>query len=452
MTLQNKSPMHQLMKNKIFVLTTTLLIATAAVGGLLIVGLAQPAAAQPGAEVFSRNNLPQAISAYVPPMGIPAPSFGIDDSHAMYSGTMFDYDGDGTPEAPYQDAGNGPYTHYVDNTHPNCSNAYEYGTVDDPLCDLYRGGLSITLPPGSVVEIHGGPYSYQGWQRITSQGTASTPVFVRSVDPVMKVRIEGDSGDHDLRIEGSYFILENLEFYRGAFIRIWDGSDHISIRHVEIHNPIGATVGWGTALYGGEDTSDIVLYQNHIHHNVRGNDLDLHGTGTGPGSARIWILDNHIHHNSGDAFQACHYCIPAPHDIYVGRNEMHHDRENGVDLKTIHNVIVSENLIYGYEPSATSNGDAVVIGSNGLDPGQGYGPDNAWLIFNEIRDSHRGIRVEGVYNGWILGNVHPWVGQRRDCSGYQGALRKCIYNRQYDFIRNRRAASQLALWGGSCGH
>ncbi len=349
---------------------------------------------------------------YQPPIGIPAPSFGIDESHTMYQGQLFDYDGNGTPEAPYKDAGNGPYTHYVDNTNPNCSNADDYGTATAPLCDLYKGGSTITLPPGSVVEIHGGAYSYQNWKRIISQGTAANPVFVRAVDPNAKVLIQGDNDDHDLRIEGAYLILENLEFYRGAFVRIWDGAHHISVRNLEVHNPIGALVGWGTALYGGTNTHDIVIYKNHIHDNVRVDGNDLHGTGTGPGSERIWILENHIHHNSGDAFQACHYCLPAPRYVYVGGNEMHDDRENGVDLKTIHDVVVSENVIYGYESSTTSIGDAIVVGSNGLDPDAGYGPDNAWILFNDIRDSHRGIRVEGVYNGWIMGNTIHAIGSQ----------------------------------------
>ena len=45
-----------------------------------------------------------------PPIGIPQPPFGIVESHTMYQGQLYDYDNDGTPEAPYKDAGNGPYT------------------------------------------------------------------------------------------------------------------------------------------------------------------------------------------------------------------------------------------------------------------------------------------------------------------------------------------------------
>ncbi|MEO7723199.1 MAG: hypothetical protein ABIU29_00695 [Chthoniobacterales bacterium] len=51
--------------------------------------------------------------AYSPPIGILAPSFGIDQVVTMYSGQTYTFtDGRGT--IVYPDAGNGPYTHYVD--------------------------------------------------------------------------------------------------------------------------------------------------------------------------------------------------------------------------------------------------------------------------------------------------------------------------------------------------
>ncbi|VAW42931.1 hypothetical protein MNBD_CHLOROFLEXI01-3209 [hydrothermal vent metagenome] len=104
---------------------------------------------QSGAALPQADQPQQLAAAYQPPIGIPAPSFGIDEAHTMYQRQLFDYDGDGTPEAPYNDAGNGPYTHYVDSTHPNCSNSYDYGTAAAPLCDIYKGDLSITLAPGA---------------------------------------------------------------------------------------------------------------------------------------------------------------------------------------------------------------------------------------------------------------------------------------------------------------
>jgi hypothetical protein len=130
----------------------------------------------------------------------------------------------------------------------------------------------------------------------------------------------------------------------------------------------------------------------------------------GAAAERIWILGNHIHHNSGDAFQAAHRAIPAPRFVYVGGNRFHHDRENGVDLKSIRDVVISQNVIYGYKPSGTSVGDAIVVGSNGLNPEAPYGPVRSWVLFNEIRDSQTGIRVEGAADCWIIGNLIRSVG------------------------------------------
>ena len=351
---------------------------------------------------------PAAWAVYSPPIGIPAPSFGIDEAHTMYDDATYDF---GTGPMPYPDAGSGPYTHYIDNTDPNATNTNNpYGSPDKPRLDIFDG-LSRTLAAGSVVEIHGGPYNYTGWKKIISQGTASKPIFIRSVDPNSMVRTQaGTDNLHDLRIEGSYLIMENQEYYDGAYIRIWDNSDHIAIRSCEIHNPTDRWVAIGSVLSMQTYCDDIVVYQNHIHHNRRlktppDTPDDCHGVSIGAGTENVWILDNHMHENSGDAFQASHLAIPAPRYIYVGDNEFHDDYENGVDLKSINDVVVSQNVIYGYETSATSAGDAIVVGSNGYDPVPPYGPLRSWILFNDIRDSETGIRVEGAVDCWILGNT-----------------------------------------------
>ncbi len=121
------------------------------------------------------------------------------------------------------------------------------------------------------------------------------------------------------------------------------------------------------------------------------------------GASNVWVLENHVHHNSGDAFQASHRASISPHHVYIGRNVFHEDRENGVDLKNIHDVVVSQNVMYGYARSRTSLGDAVVIGSMGVSPTKG--PHRSWFLFNDIRDSRNGIRVEGARDCWIIGNT-----------------------------------------------
>jgi len=355
-----------------------------------------------GAEASQTN----AASAYIPPAGIPAPTFGINESHRIYASQTFEAGG-----FTYRDAGHGPYTHYVDNTDPTATNEDNpYGTAERPRKDLFDR-WSVSLPAGSVVEIHGGPYVYEGWRRIEARGTREKPVFVRGVSADGRMRIRGGPKTHHMRLDASYFVLEDLEFYDRAFPQVWGKNHHIALRYLEVHNPSGQGGAGGSAIGTGSGTRDIVIYRNHIHHNERTKihdgkltPDDCHGVNVGSGIERIWILGNHVHHNSGDAVQGSHRAEIAPRYVYIGGNLFHEDRENAVDLKTIRDVVVSQNTMYGYERSETSCGDAVVVGSNGYDPQQGFGPDNVWLLFNVIRESRTGIRVEGVRNGWIIGN------------------------------------------------
>ena len=336
---------------------------------------------------------------YVPPIGIPAPPFGINESHTMYAGQYYAAGG-----FNYRDAGNGPYTHYVDSTDPSATDAGNpYGTAATPRASLPLG----TLAAGSVVEIHGGPFVFNNDLNFLSQGTAADPVFIRGVDVDSKAVIHGTAGTHVVfRVSGSYAIVENLHMTYGVRFQAASSSDHISIRYCEVDGPDGVALAGGTSVLARSYSSYIVMYHNHIHHNVRldsgGNPEDSHGTSIQSGAHHIWILDNEINHNSGDAFQAAHNASPSPHHVYIGRNVMHDDRENGVDLKNIHDVVVSQNVIYSYLPS-TYLGDAVVVGSMGV--GTTDGPHRSWLLFNDIRDSGTGIRVEGARDCWIIVNT-----------------------------------------------
>ncbi|MCK4276210.1 MAG: right-handed parallel beta-helix repeat-containing protein, partial [Phycisphaerae bacterium] len=335
---------------------------------------------------------------YIPPIGIPAPPFGINESHTMYAGQWYTAGG-----FTYRDAGNGPYTHYVDNTHPSATDVGNpYGTAATPRASLPLG----TLPAGSVVEIHGGPYFFSSNVDIVSQGTAEDPVFVRAVDPENKVLLRASGSSIRLRCFGSYVIYENLELSYGLRFQSYEYSHHTAIRYCEVSGPEGVYLGSNAGVHADEWATYMVIFRNHIHHNVRlsdGNPVDVHGVAAGSGSHHVWVLENEIHHNSGDAFQASDHSNPVVHHFYVGGNVMHDDRENGVDLKHIEDVVVSQNKIYSYLPS-TYLGDAVVIGANGFEPGV-EGPTRAWFLFNEIWNCKNGIRVEGARDCYIVGNT-----------------------------------------------
>ncbi|MEM6989999.1 MAG: right-handed parallel beta-helix repeat-containing protein [Myxococcota bacterium] len=311
------------------------------------------------------------------PVGIPEPSFGY----------LLDTDL--------------PPTVFVDNTNPSCDNAG--GSEDAPLCDLFAGGSAASFEAGAVVAISGGPYVIDGDRSLTFGGTEAAPAIVKGIGDT-KILFDAQGNRADFDYGGSYGVLENIEFFDNTRHGIASDSDHLVFRAIEIHNPKGAFIDFNPVVaVGGQD---ILIYESMIYDNRRMNDTDTHGINAGSGSANIWILDNELYNNNGDSFQGCHECFASPpHHVYIGRNVMHEDRENAVDLKTIHDVVVSENLMYGYSGSGTSSGDAMVIGSNGYVEATGQGPRNVWVLNNEFRDSATGIRIEGVQDAWVIGNV-----------------------------------------------
>ena len=346
---------------------------------------------------------------YQPPIGIPAPDFGINE----------------TVENVY---GSGYYTHWVDNTHPNASDANAPGTPENPMATPW----GIDYDSGAVVVIAAGSYDIGKGKTITSSGTASNPIFFRGADPENPpVLFTSEGLKRQINFSGSYLIVENFEMINGVQIKYTNSPDHIALRSVELHAE-GAYVGFGAGIGGSGD--DIVIYDCHIHHLTRESGVDCHGIVPNDGSLRWWIVDNHIHHNGGDGIQAKHNAVVRPRYIYIGRNVFHEDRENAVDLKLSEDIIISENICYGYKNASTSDGTAIILGADG-------GPIRPWAIFNEIYDCEgSGIRIEEVANGskaYIIGNritnvKHGFVLQKRCTEGLY-IVNNTVHNAE-DFI------------------
>jgi hypothetical protein len=288
----------------------------------------------------------------------------------------------------------------VDNTNQDCDDAGP-GTQAMPLCDLFKGGNAVTYSAGDVVFILGGPYPYDADRMLTMDGTEQSPVVIKGDD---KIRFDAGGNEVAFSYDGSYGVLENIEFYDGTKHRIAATADHLVLRDIEVHNPQDAFIDFNPVV--NVSGTQIVIQDSMIYDNRRNNDTDSHGIQAGAGSSYVWILDSELYNNNGDSFQACHECFAEPpHHIFIGRNRMHEDRENAVDLKTVHDVVVSSNEFYEYQASQTSNGDAMVIGSNGYDENVGQGPRRVWVINNVFRDAAQGLRIEGVEDAWIVGNT-----------------------------------------------
>jgi len=328
---------------------------------------------------------------WTPPIGIPEPPFGIHETvKSVYGSDSY-------------------YTYWVDNS-AACSDSNNSGKGSSaaPRCTI-----PTSLSAGDVVQIAGGAYSGTTLS-LSGTGTASQPIFVRGMNPNNKPQIQYA----DLVTNAQYMVVENLHFTATR----WNGSSnatHFSFRHNEMRGPSGKNGLEPLAV-------DTAIYNNHIHHagyDLAGNPArgDRHGITLQAASKRVWIVDNDIHHASGDGVQFCHNCPMAPEFIYIGRNTIHDNIENAVDFKISKNIVVSQNIFYGFRAvdlmiggsQVRSDGAAVLIGSNGLaDP-----PMNVWIFFNQIYDSESGVRVEAAASAagvigpaYLIGNkIHNIV-------------------------------------------
>lgn len=172
-------------------------------------------------------------------------------------------------------------------------------------------------------------------------------------------------------VEG--ILLDQMNIHHGARggIRVERGSKNVTISNSHIYN--------FRKIESGE------LDDAH------GIDVMADGKGQHKGAMNILIKNNHIHHNSGDSIQ-----IWGPGDgsidpinyashIHIIGNIMHNDRENAVDVKDARKVVIKENKMWGYQPSQTSSGYAVVIH---------YDADDVVIEDNFIANSFGGVEVE----------------------------------------------------------
>ncbi|MCP4898963.1 MAG: right-handed parallel beta-helix repeat-containing protein [bacterium] len=348
----------------------------------------------------SDKNVVAHFEQWSPPIGIPLPQFGIVENHTMYEDQHYDF---GSGLEPYRDAGNGPYTHYVNSSHPQATDVGNtFGTDAIP-----RATFPDSLTEGSVVEIHNGPYEISLRDVV---GTVNKPIFVRGTSKSNKFSVNSMAGGSYNVMHSNYLIVEHAVF-TGVRIQVGHDTSHISFRHCEIDgnetNP-GVYLWTHKATYEPGDLKEhIVFYDNEVH------DCGVYPASSetycafmiDDATQNVWIVDSHIYENGEDGVHildrdSIPYDPPSADRIFVGRNVFHHDIENAIDIKGSTNVIVSQNEMYGYDVIVpASNGDAVRVNDEGAQ-------DNIWILFNRIFDSKYGIGAYGAEDPpYIIGNL-----------------------------------------------
>ena len=347
----------------------------------------------------------QDFTAWRPPIGIPAPSFGIQETHYMYVGATYDF---GHGPEPYQDAGDGPYTHYVDNSQGNATD------VDNPFGTrvLPRRTIPANVAAGSVVEIHGGPYT--GPFIVRAVGTPGQPVFYRGDPP--------DRTDSDVKLEvlgaAQYVIVENIRIRTNE---LTSGINVVSAHHIALRNCEVTNTRSGILIYGQTAETpvhDVVVYNCLVHDNgiwqpdQAQGDRDYHALVVQSYAHDLWILDSTMFHVEGDGLQinaGNDDRLPDTNHIYVGRNHVYENKQAGLWTKQAEDVIFSQNHVHGQRKSSSAYGAGI---------GFQYAPRNVWILANEIHDCEVGLGMsgnQGVENdghyaiGNLIYNIHAFT-------------------------------------------
>lgn len=340
----------------------------------------------PGGPPATSTPVPGPGGTWRPPLGIPAPPFGITETVSP------------TPD-PWSAPTPGFY--YVDESHPSATDS---GNLQGSP-SLPRRTIPSELPAGAVVELHGTyRFSHRSPRGIRASGTASRPVFIRGKSARERPRISSR-----WEIEGSYFVLEHLEFAleeptKGALLV--RAADHGVLRHSDVH---GNLEGGGVVVIGSDrvPSAYIVIYDTTIHDNgdrMARFDQDIHGIVVGSRVDHLWVVDNELYRNSGDGIQinAGRAQQATTHHVYVGRNVAHENKQTGFWTKQAVDVIFSENLSYSHRRSNSSSGQGM---------GFQYAPERVWFLYNHIHDCEYGIAA-GSDNGqgfgrdvYLIGNV-----------------------------------------------
>lgn len=357
----------------------------------------------PGSATGVKVNAPPPVpsSNLVMPVGIPEPDWDLSLTVADVHGSN-DYS-----------------THWIDNTAGNCSDSGN-GTQSVPRCTI--PSLSA-LSAGDVVRICGGPYT-GSTITIGGSGTENNPIFVRGCSNASRTNFQ-----RRLQIvtTSSYIYVEFISWTTVGdliFTSRPTAGTSANINHIVLRYSDGTGTGvrtGGSAVSAGRASSDTVFtprVTDIAYHNVTLSEFgdwealaenDVHCFSGGWAMDRWWVLYNEAFHCSGDSIQIGHGQNQTDGTgsrlIYIGGNTFHENGENSIDIKQIHDMVISSNNLYGPHNSAIDGNQCIVIHYG---PTSGQGAYNVWTINNWIHDCRIAVSLSGnlaTKPSYFVGNL-----------------------------------------------
>ncbi len=356
---------------------------------------------------------------WVPPAGIPAPSFGIDDVTPTTDGSGNNAWCPNWPSA----ANTSPHVcYYIDNDHAQSTDtANDYGYPAKPRKTIpYITGAAA----GTFIDVHGGTTTPYEEVRISGVGTSSAPIVVTGKNAAAKPKF-GYTFTVGYYGSSEYVIIENLHF---VFTHGVDYSDGLlgrsmvkdaTLKYISFRNNYvectgsagdrGAIRIYKDSDYSGQIPEQVVIYNNTQTNcgNWQSYDETDNDGGISAMAKYAWVVDNTVEHCGVDGIFGGHGANRTLDHYYIGRNTVYQCRENCIDIKEINNVIISENVCHGQRPHGhlddLSVGEGIVIhtSTNPL-----KGPNEVWVLFNTVYDSGYGVYINGTGGtAYIIGNL-----------------------------------------------
>ena len=261
-----------------------------------------------------------------------------------------------------------------------------------PVTGSLQAAVDVAQP-GDRLVLQGRIYA--GDISITRAGAAAKPIAIQGAGRgVTKLR-----GNISLRDSAAFWIIEDLDVDAGAdgdAVRLSAPAHDLTLRRVHLYN------GDGYGVRIGNDTSNVLIEDCEIDHFDAGEE-DAHGVGIMTASD-VTIRRCDIHHNSGDAVQSNTPDYPGygrfASNILVESNQLHHNRENALDIKSTHGLLAHNNRAWGFRAVSSSDGMAIQVQ---------YDARDIKIQNNEVWDAVEGIEVS---RGSKNGTEYPAAPQR----------------------------------------
>lgn len=421
-----------------------------------------------------------AVLAYNPPVGIPNPAinFGIlDPIDTPKPDTKVHCPGwyQLVPRDNTRALGDARDAYYIDNTHPQATDSTNtYGRPGRPRKTV----PSVAYAPGDYIEIHGSgdPATtlspYTGLFNPRGAGTDENPIWFVGVNQPVFTGNLSMGGSNVPRV--SYIVYDGLQWRNGANVELrprYENNviDHIVFRHCKLIGAAKESDSSGFILSANNVTTQtqkvqyVVLYDSEIaNYGLPDNPNEECCIAIKFHVKHFWCLDSNLHHSAEDGIIMSHAGMRTSSHIYIGRNEIHENLTNGLDLKGIGGpVVISGNSIWGHKDiwvqlvgkSLTLSKDYVWTNVSGnpdfSNVGAGSPPYTVGKIFNATGTTP---------NSWGTAEVKRQIssGSGETCVFHYstwttGAGSYLNYPEDVSFLFNRVVGGRMGISTVSCG-